>query len=132
MLQRYLTEGIDLPSAEEFARVFKSMPVSRWPLVHRLKLLHGRKQSGRVNVTDMTESHAMAISKSRRRGKRRDAFAEACHAADLTQNGLAAKLHISAASLSRYRDDRPIPRKTADEVKRLIGYAGPWPAGIVE
>lgn len=106
-----------------------AVPVDWWPkLIHPPKLLHARKRLGTVN--DMTSDHALAISKTQR-GKDKK-FRAAMHAAGLTQNGLAEKLGISSASLTRYRDKRPVPKATADKVKELTGFDGTWPGGIVE
>lgn len=91
-------------------------------------VLHKRKQSGTVN--DMTNDHALAISKTQR-GKDRK-FRSAMHEAGFTQNSLAARLGISSASLTRYRDKRPAPRAIVDKVQALTGYDGPWPGGVVD
>ena len=93
------------------------------------EVLHSRKRLGTVN--DMTTEHALAISKTQR-NERDKKFRAAMHKADYTQNSLAEKLGISSASLTRYRDKRPVPRKVADAVKTLIKFDGPWPGGIVE
>lgn len=119
----------DLPgviaSAEEQLRLMKQ---ARALQVGTKEVLHARKHSGTVN--DMTNDHALAISKTQR-GKDRK-FRAAMHEAGFTQNSLAAKLDISSASLTRYRDKRPVPKAIADNVKELTGFDGSWPGGVVE
>ncbi len=90
--------------------------------------LHNREHLATVN--GMNSEHALAISKTQR-GKD-PKFRAAMHAAGFTQNNLADRLHISSASLTRYRDKRPVPKAIADKVKLLTGFDGSWPGGIVE
>jgi hypothetical protein len=94
-----------------------------------------RKHSGTVN-SDMQEAHRKAISRGSRRkkgGRRDTAFVDAFQAAGFpSQNAFATRLGVSVASLSRYRNDRPVPQETADKIKALTGFTGPWPAGIAK
>lgn len=83
-----------------------------------------------VNTTSMTgSSHALAISRAKT--TRKDSFAEALYDAKLTQNGLAGKLGISAATLSRYRSGRAVPREIDAKVRELLpAWTGRWRGGI--
>lgn len=129
-IRGFLEHGIPIEYATSIADTLgPRFPVSMWPrLIHPPKLLHSRKHLGTVN--DMTNDHALAISKTQR-GKDRK-FRAAMHEAGFTQNSLASKLGVSSASLTRYRDKRPAPRAIVDKVKELTGFDGPWPGGVVE
>lgn len=93
--------------------------------------LPDRKRSGNVNVTEMTDSHAMAISRAHAKRSGRDLpFKEHIAKKGYTLNTLAAAAGCSGAALSRYRDrgarGRQVTKDVQDKVKALTGWTS-WP-----
>lgn len=90
--------------------------------------LPDRKHSGKVNVTEMNDSHAMAISRAHGRKSGKDLKFKA-HIRDkgYTHRTLAAAINRSPAALTRYRSgDRPAPTDVVTTVKKLTGWET-WP-----
>lgn len=94
-------------------------------------VLQKREQSSTLKGDMMTDDHAMAISKARRKRKD-DPLMDAAEAVGLkTQNRLAKALGCSNATLSRYRHGRPVPEAFDKRVRELLPtWNGRWRGGI--
>lgn len=94
-------------------------------------VLHSREHSATVNGMEMSDSHATAISRSKRKTKPGSLMDAAYEAGIRSQNHLAEKLGSSSATLSRYLAGRRVPKEFDDKVRTLLPkWSGRWPGGI--